>query len=130
MAFQVGGPTPLPEHHVLTVKAPTGINETTGATVEQWAALAMTGYNSIHCADGEAPVCFAMHRVTRNDQPLGVILVGGKHTVIHPEYAGTAPATGTTIIASPDGKVKAGLATGVGYVMEVDVASRRVQVLI
>lgn len=130
MTFEVGGQTPKPEHHILTVKAPTGVTST--APVLQYAPLAMTGYNTDFCRSGEAPDCFALHRVADKDLPLGVILVGGKHSVLEIAYSGTAPATGAPVVATADGKVRAVGAgeTGIGEVMKIDVANARLELLI
>jgi hypothetical protein len=128
--FDVGGPTPLPDHHVLSVRAPTGTRAL--APVQRLTPLAITGYNSYFCADGEAPAAFAIGRVTLATAPVGALMVGGKHSVINVQYTGTAPATGTTITASPDGKVQAAGTgkTGIGIVMEIDYANERLDLFI
>jgi hypothetical protein len=130
----VGGPTPLPDHHVLTLIGPTDVgpgceNEaaTTYAPLQAWEPLTFVGYQASRAADGVAPEAFALHKVTGPSAPVGAILVNlcelgcGGHTVIPVCYSGTAPAIDSQVVSDGDGCVRSATTgeTGIGRVMKI-----------
>lgn len=130
----VGGPTPLPIHHVLTLIGPTNVGlgcedeeETTYAPLQAWEPLTFVGWQSARAADGVAPEAFAMHKVTAPSMPVGVILVTlcdlgcGGHSVIQVCFSGTNPAVGSQVVSDGDGCVRSATTgeTGIGEVMRI-----------
>ena len=132
----IGGPTPLPEHHELTLYAPaTGVGKgcVDGAAVDppvtQWEPLTYVGYQSSRAADGVTPECFTKHRVDEVSAPLGIILISigpdeqgtDGHTVIQPCYTGSDPAIGSQVVSDGDGCVRATSTgeNGIGEVMRI-----------
>jgi len=133
---EIGGPTPIPSHHVLTFYAPaTGVGkgcvgtEEVDPPLEQWEPLTYVGYQATRAATGVAPEAFANHDVMENSAPLGAVLVTighdeqgkGGHSVIQPCYSGTAPAVGSQVVSDGAGCVRAATTgeEGIGEVMRI-----------
>ena len=132
----IGGPTPLPEHHVLTLYGPErGVGpgcedgEAVDPPVEQWEPMSYVGYQSSRVPDGETPECFAHHRIEAVSAPLGVILVTigpdeqgtDGHSIIQPCFSGDSPAIGTQVVSDGNGcvRVPGTGEAGVGEVMRI-----------
>lgn len=132
----VGGPTPVPTHHILTMIGPaSGVGkgcdpltlESEDPPVEEMCPVTFVGYQTTLAADGAAPEGFTMHRIESNSAPVGVILVTlcepgcGGHSIIQPTYSGTAPSVGAQVVADGLGGVRAAVSgeVGIGEVMRI-----------
>ena len=133
---EVGGPTPLPVHHVLTFRGPedvgpgcdpTSLVPTTYSPLESWTPIIFVGWQATPCADGETPMAFTMHPVSMPLAPVAAILVSlcdlgcGGHSVIELCYTGAEPAIGSQVVADGSGCVRSPSTgeLGIGMVMEI-----------